>query len=312
RHAGLIEQRRCDGFVRQCHGDLHLGNICLIDEKPVLFDCIDFSEMISCIDVAYDLAFVLMDLCHRQRPDLANIVLNRWLDRSGDKHGLTLMPFFMSLRAAIRAHILATSHRDEEAVAYLVTAAKHLMVASPCLIAIGGLSGSGKSTLAQLLAPDFHPLPGARVIRSDTLRKRLAGVAPETCLPASSYNQDMSHRIYVKLLAEAQAALDAGHSVILDAAFLRPQERDHAAALAASLKVPFHGIWLDVPIDILKARIAARHDDASDADLQVLDHQLSLDLGTITWHRMLASADTEAISEELRRVLGMPSPAVTS
>lgn len=310
RHAALIEQRRQTGFVRQCHGDLHLGNICLVDEKPVLFDCIDFSDMISCIDVAYDLAFLLMDLCHRRRNDLANLVLNRWLDRSGDKDALRLMPFFLSLRAAIRAHIMATTNRDIEAVAYLTNAAAHLETASPRLVAIGGLSGSGKSTLARLLAPDFRPLPGARIIRSDTLRKRLAGVAPETRLPAASYSQEMSDRVYAEMFDEANTSLAAGYSVILDAAFLRAPERDAAATIAADQRIAFHGFWLDVPADRLKARIAKRHNDASDADAQVLAQQLSLDLGKITWKKIKGGNDKNATCKALRQALGDPQLAL--
>lgn len=303
RHAALIDRRRLGGLVRQCHGDLHLGNICQLDGKPVLFDCIDFSDMISCIDIAYDLAFLLMDLCHRGRNDLANLVLNRWLDRSGDKDALHLLPFFLSLRAAIRAHIMATTSRDIEAVAYLASAATHLDRAPARLIAIGGLSGSGKSTLARLLAADFRPLPGARIIRSDTLRKRLAGVPPETRLPADSYTQDMSDRVYAEMFDEASNALAAGYSVILDAAFLRASERDKAAALAADRRIAFHGFWLDVPADLLKARIAKRHDDASDADAQVLSHQLGLDLGHIGWKKIKSGNDKSATLKALRRAI---------
>jgi hypothetical protein len=303
RHASLIERRRHEGFVRHCHGDLHLGNICVIDGQPVLFDCIDFSEMISCIDIAYDLAFVLMDLCHRKRLDFANLLLNRWLDRCGDRDALALMPFFLSLRAAIRAHILATSHRDSEAIAYLESASAHLVTATPCLIAIGGLSGSGKSTFAHILAPDLLPLPGARIIRSDSLRKRLAGVTPETRLPAASYSQEMSDRVYAMMLEEARIALEAGYAVILDAAFLREGERDRAASLAWDLRLPFHGIWLEAPTALLQARIAARQGDASDADLQVLTHQQTLDLGKITWRRVLAGPDRDATLAQLRELI---------
>jgi aminoglycoside phosphotransferase family enzyme/predicted kinase len=350
RQSALLDQRRRDGFVRHCHGDLHLGNICVIAGKPVLFDCIDFSETLSCTDIAYDLAFLLMDLCHcghatvghanvgrvtageadvgqadvgqadgspgdvdRVKIDQAdvdrtgvahaNLLLNRWIDRSGDSAALAPMPFFQSLRAAVRAHILATSHRDAEALAYLASAVAHLQPGAPRLIAIGGLSGSGKSTLARRLAPDFRPLPGARIIRSDSLRKRLASVAPETRLPADSYTPEMSQRIYTAMLMEARQVLAAGYTVIIDAAFLRAGERDAVDALAAELQVPSHGLWLDVPAGVLKDRIAQRHDDASDADQAVLAWQLTLDLGPMTWQRIAAGADPATSLAALRQAV---------
>ncbi|HWT98926.1 MAG TPA: AAA family ATPase, partial [Terriglobales bacterium] len=268
-------------------------------------DCIDFSDMLACTDTAYDLAFLLMDLCHRKRVDFANLVLNRWLDRSGDTKALTLLPFFQALRAAIRAHIVATTHRDDMARAYFASAFAHLEPAKPKLIALGGFSGSGKSTLAMGLAPDLLPLPGARIIRSDTLRKRLAGVAPETRLPADSYTQQASDEIYAAMQAEARIAIAAGYSVIFDAAFLRANERDAAAALAAELDVPFHGIWLDVPEPVLRQRLAARRGDASDANEQVLAIQMARDPGPITWQRLTVAGDKERDLGLLRLALAL-------
>lgn len=302
---GLIDRRRQAGRVRQCHGDLHLGNICLLDGRPVLFDCIDFSDMLACTDIAYDLAFLLMDLCHRKRVDFANLVLNRWLDRNGDAEALALLPFFQALRAAIRSHIVATTHRDDMARAYLASAFAHLRPVRPKMIALGGFSGSGKSTMARGLAPDFLPLPGARIIRSDTLRKRLAGIAPEMRLPADSYTQQASDAVYAAIQAEARVAIGAGYSVICDAAFLRANERDAVAALAAELKVPFHGIWLDVPESVLHTRLAARRDDASDADTQVLARQLAQDPGPITWQRIAAGTDPARDLGALRLALAL-------
>jgi predicted kinase len=289
--------------------------------------------MLSCIDVAYDLAFLLMDLCHRgvgatvdHAPvdnatvhitpvhitpahitpvhiTLANQLLNRWLDRTGDSAALALLPFFQSLRAAIRAHILAGTHRDDEATAYLTSATLHLQPGVPRLIAIGGLSGSGKSTLARGIAADFQPLPGARIIRSDSLRKRLAGVTPETRLPADSYTQAASDRVYAAMLAEARQVLAAGYTAIIDAAFLRAGERQAVDALAAEMRLPCHGIWLDVPADLLRDRLARRRDDASDADQSVLAQQLTFDLGPMTWRRLPAGADLTQDLASLRAVL---------
>ena len=190
----LLDRRAAAGKVRRCHGDLHLRNVCLFEGKPTLFDCLEFSDELASVDVLYDLAFLLMDLEHRGLADFANLVLNRYLDLTGEDDGLAALPLFLSLRAAIRAHVTAAAmervtqsaakpEMAAEARSYLELAAQFLRPRSCRLIAIGGLSGTGKSTLAAALAPCL----GARVLRSDVIRKRLFGVAPETQLPASAY-----------------------------------------------------------------------------------------------------------------------------
>ena len=198
----LLDRRRADGKARRCHGDLHLRNVCLFEGRPTLFDCLEFSDELATVDVLYDLAFLLMDLEHRGLPDFANRVLNRYLDLIGEDDGLAAMPLFLSLRAAIRAHVTAAAtERAEpaakpgmgaEARSYLDLSARLLRPRSCRLVAIGGLSGTGKSALAAGLAPSL----GARVLRSDVIRKRLFGVAPETRLPASAYAPQVSRRVY--------------------------------------------------------------------------------------------------------------------
>ena len=214
---GLLDRRRAEGKVRRCHGDLHLRNICLLDGKPTLFDCLEFSDALASIDILYDLAFLLMDLEHRGLTDFSNLVLNRYLDLTDEDDGLPAMPLFLSLRAAIRAHVTATAidraaHAERkpemaaEARRYLDLAVR-LLRPRPCrLVAIGGLSGSGKSTLAAALAPEI----GARVLRSDVIRKRLFGVAPETRLPASAYAPEVSRRVYEALRDKASGGARGG------------------------------------------------------------------------------------------------------
>ena len=220
----LLDRRRAAGKVRRCHGDLHLRNICLLDGRPTLFDYLEFSDALASIDVLYDLAFLLMDLDHRGLTDFANLVLNRYLDLTDEDDGLSAMPLFLSLRAAIRAHAQATAmdrvaHAESklemaaEARRYLYLAAR-LLRPRPChLVAIGGLSGSGKSTLAASLAPEI----GARVLRSDVIRKKLFGVAPEAHLPETAYTAEVSRQVYEALREKTASALAAGCSVIIDA-----------------------------------------------------------------------------------------------
>ena len=280
--------------IRRCHGDLHLGNIVLWEGRPLIFDCIEFSEDFACIDPLYDLAFLLMDLLRRGEGGFAALVANRYFDRMEESAGLAVLPLFIAVRAAIRAHVRAAQGRADEGAGYLALAAAALAPATPRLLAIGGLSGAGKSTLAAALAPELAPMPGARVLRSDVLRKTLCGVVPETRLPESAYTREMNAKVYARLYEEAEAALQAGASVILDAAFLRGEERAEAEALAVRLGVAFHGVWLEAPDEVLAARLQARRGDASDAGVEVLRRQQALETGAITWARLRA-APVEAL-----------------
>ena len=293
----LVARRVAAGAVRRCHGDLHLRNIVLLDGEPVPFDAIEFSEKIANIDVLYDLAFALMDLCERRAGPLANRLLNEWLWRIAElpeashEEALALLPMFLSRRAAIRAFVDARPSRrsaartTRAARAYQKAALAFLQPAPPRLLAIGGLSGSGKTTLALKLAPEIGRVPGAVVVRSDVERKRQAGVALEARMPAGSYTPEASAAIYAAFLARAERVLRAGHSVVLDAVFARADERAAAEALAAKVGVPFEGIWLDVPKEVAQARVANRKADASDATPAVVERQFGYDLGRITWQR---------------------------
>ena len=310
----LVDERRLEGKVRLCHGDLHLRNICLLEDVPTLFDCIEFSRDIACIDVLYDLSFLLMDLAHRGLPELANTVFNRYFDREGEAEGAAALPLYLSLHAAIRAHVGAAAlpakrpeQREEsiaEARAYFHLAQALLRPGTPRLIAIGGLSGTGKSTLAYGLAPRLGAAPGARVLRSDVLRKRLMGMAPESPLPAEAYGEAVTRSVYGRLGEEAGRLLRAGCSVVLDAVFLRPEERTAAEALARDLRVDFQGFWLEAAPEILAARIEGRRGDASDATVEILHRQLAFPTGPIPWRRVDVGGAPAAALATLSKMIG--------
>ncbi len=315
-NAALIEARRAAGKVRRCHGDLHLGNICLFDGEPTLFDCLEFSEALASIDILYDLAFLLMDLVHRGLGGFANRVLNRYLDRTLEDDGMAAVPLFLSLRAGIRAHVTATALERqpdpdmaagmrEAALAYLDLAERALDPAPARLVAIGGVSGSGKSTLAAALAADFSPCPGARLLRSDVTRKLWCGVAPETPLPESAYRPEISRLVYDALQRKAAIALAAGYSAIVDAVYLRPAERDALADLARQAGVPFSGLWLEAAPAAMAERIRSRRHDASDATAAVMARQLEQDPGPIDWTRLDAGGGAQATLAAARRALAL-------
>ncbi|GAA4258380.1 AAA family ATPase [Azospirillum formosense] len=311
----LLEERRRRGFVRHCHGDLHLRNIVILEGKPVPFDGIEFDERLAVIDVAYDLAFLLMDLERRRLRPLANAFLNRSLDATEDYGALALLPLFLSARAAIRAKIAATTaalrHGEDverrsqgEALAYLEQAVAALEPPPPRLVAIGGLSGTGKTQLARALAPSLGAAPGAVVLRSDALRKRLFGVGETERLPADAYTPAVTGRVYAGLLERARIVLAAGHAVVLDAVHARPEERSAVARLAEEAGVRFDGVWLDAPLDTRIARITARRGDASDATAEVAERQDVYDLGPLEWLRANAGRDAgETLAAVLERLV---------
>ncbi|MCP5368173.1 MAG: AAA family ATPase [Hyphomicrobiales bacterium] len=316
-----LDTRRDAGWVRHCHGDLHLRNVCLVDGRATLFDAIEFNPGFANIDVLYDLAFLLMDLDHRGRRRLANVVLNRYLDhlalhgRPGDG-GLAAMPLFLAVRAAIRAHVGASTANSlddpdaaaaarDEARAYLDLALTYLAPPPPRLVAVGGLSGSGKSRMAREIAPFVGGAPGARVLRSDVLRKRLAGVGPLTRLAPAHYGAEASRAVYDRLMDEAVAVAETGHSVIVDAVFARPEERAAAEAAAVRAGVPFAGLWLQAPPEVMVARVTARQNNASDADAGVVRRQLGYDLGDIAWPVVDSDAPRNRTLARGRKILGV-------
>jgi uncharacterized protein len=304
----LLERRQRDGFVRRCHGDLHLGNIVLHNGKPTLFDAIEFDPKLATADVLYDLAFLLMDLVERSLQSPANIVLNRYLteaQRVENLDALAALPLFLSVRAAIRAKVTAARARrsDDRAQAeqsardYFALAQKLLAPARPCLVAVGGLSGTGKSLLARALAPELEPGPGAVVLRSDVERKILFGTDETERLPAEAYAPDATGKVYAALEDKARRIVAAGHSAIVDAVFADAKER--AAIVRAADEAAFHGLFLTADLSVRIARVGGRQGDASDADAAIARRQEQYDLGTIDWAVVDASGTPQ---DTLRKV----------
>ena len=298
-----LRQRAAHGFVRRCHGDLHLANIALVDGRPLLFDAIEFDPAIATTDVLYDLAFTLMDLVHFDQGAATNEVFNRYLALAGDEglDGLGLLPLFLSVRAAIRAHVLFIKSEQaegqdavwQEARRYFDLAGRLIAPEPARLVAIGGLSGTGKSVLARGLAGSIGSPPGAVIIRSDVVRKRLFGVGETTALPQSAYRPDVSARVYAALSSAAERVLSQGCSAVLDAAYLQEAERTEIARRAADCGVRFTGLFLTADLASRLARIAGRKGDASDATGEVARKQETIEIGAIDWRIVDASGTPE-------------------
>jgi len=306
RRRGLLESRREAGFVRECHGDLHLRNIVRLHGVPTLFDGVEFNDEISCVDVMYDLAFLLMDLWRRRLPAHANAVLNGYLAETADVGALALLPLFLSCRAAVRAKTGAAAaalQADPERRAeplrsareYLAMAEALLHPPPARLVAIGGLSGCGKSTLALALAPELGAVPGAIAVRSDELRKRLCGVGPFDRLGAEGYTRAVSERVYAAAFEQAARVVATGHTAIVDAVFARPEDRTAVERAAQHAGVPFAGLWLDARPEVLVRRVEQRHADVSDADTAVVRRQVAGDVGQVGWPRINAEAELAAM-----------------
>lgn len=282
----VLLQRREDGFVRECHGDLHLRNIAWFEESPVIFDCIEFNPALRWIDVMSDLAFLFMDLIDRDQSLLAYRLLDRYLEVTGDYAGLALLPFYFVYRAIVRAKVdrIRLSQQDmptaeitqvqNEYIGYLRLAESFTARQPPVLMITWGLSASGKSTITGGLLEVL----GAIRLRSDVERKRLASVgmhaSAATTVEQGIYTPQMSQRTYDHLLQQSRGILQAGFSVIVDAAFLDGELRRQFARLADRLQLPFIILQCTASTATLRQRISQRQNDVSDADLSILEHQL--------------------------------------
>jgi len=280
-HRELLQQRVQEDKIRECHGDLHLGNICLMDQEPVIFDCIEFNEPFRFIDVCSDIAFLVMDLIARQRPDLANRFLNIYLEWTGDWASITLLPVYLSYRAYVRAKVSSFMFSDpmmgpeqrksmeQNAQSYYHLAWQFTQPRQPKLYIMQGLSGSGKSTVAKALALQTEAIH----LRSDAVRKHLAGWPLLEKLPDEYYTLEFSERTYEQLVTFARLILRAGFSVILDAKYDRVAQRQPILALAKAEQVTLKVIACRCAETTLIARLNQRTGDIADADASLLTQQ---------------------------------------
>ncbi|MGZ5872809.1 MAG: bifunctional aminoglycoside phosphotransferase/ATP-binding protein [Bradyrhizobium sp.] len=315
---GLLEQRGQLGYVRRCHGDLHLANIVLIGDLPVLFDAIEFDPVIASVDVLYDLAFAIMDFLRYGQLAAANRLLNRYLVLTPVENldALAVLPLFMSLRAAIRAHVLLVridrNSRDKtdlmrSARVYFDLARRTIRPCPPTLVAVGGLSGTGKSVLARALAPAVPPPPGAVVLRSDVLRKQHFQIKETDRLPESAYRAEVTAKIYETLLQRASRILMQGHSVVVDAVFAQVAERTAISEVARKLNVRFSGHFLEADLAIRQQRVGRREADASDATPEIAGLQEKFDIGPIDWAVVDASGTPEQTLKQCLSLVTQPS-----
>jgi hypothetical protein len=283
----VFRQRKADGFVRECHGDMHLRNLAWHDGRPLVFDCIEFNPQLRWIDVISEIAFLVMDLEDRGRPQLAWRFLNAWLEHSGDYAGTRVLGFYLVYRALVRAKVeairatqagIGATEQAEVIQAfqgYLDLATACTATAAPMLMITRGASASGKSTLTQPLLETL----GAIRIRSDVERKRLFDVAATTAVPAGVdegiYSAAASRQTYNRLAELAGEVLANGYPVIVDAVCQREEQVALFRSLASDLQVAFVILEFTAPPDVLRQRIEQREQGVSDADRAVLEHQLS-------------------------------------
>jgi aminoglycoside phosphotransferase family enzyme/predicted kinase len=273
--AQAVARRGREGRVRECHGDLHVGNILRWRDELVAFDCIEFNASLSCIDVASDVAFLFMDLLAHERRDLAYSFLNGWLESGGDYAAVQLLRFFAVHRALVRSKVAALEHNAEKVDRYVKLASDLQKAREPKLTITCGLSGSGKTWLSG----ELIKTPGVLRVRSDVERKRLAGLkAHESSQDRGLdiYSTSFNRQVYEQLRNLARIALRAGEHIIVDAAFLRSEERFEFMRLAHEERASFHILHCEAPDAELRERLRNRQAharDASEADERVLQQQ---------------------------------------
>lgn len=277
----LFQQRMEQDEIRACHGDLHLNNICYWQEQFLLFDCIEFNEPFRFVDVMFDIAYIIMDLTVQGRRDLAAIFLNHYVEQTGDWAGLQVLPLYVSRQSYVRAKVTsfllgepslaaeAKRATSDKAAKYYTLAWSYLQPQQGRLLLMSGLSGSGKSTVARELSRQL----GAVHIRSDAVRKHLAGMPLNQRGDDALYTPEMTQQTYERLVDLGILLARQGNTVILDAKFDREATRQIAIAQAQAAALPLTIVHCEAPFAVLKQRVQQRTGDIADANLAVLDKQ---------------------------------------
>lgn len=291
----LLTRRRAAGFVRRGHGDYHLGNICVFHERVTPFDPLAFDDALATCDVLYDLAFLLMDLRAHGLPAFANRAMNAYFDEAEqDEHALALLSPFMALRALVRSTIACARTDHEDAERYLRLAVELLAPSRARLVAVGGLSGSGKSSVARDIAPLLPGACGARLLRTDIVRRQEARRRARVV----RYTATARRTVYRRMIARAHAALTADTSAVLDGTFLDPRVRAEVDDVAQ-----FDGIWLDASTKVRLQRILTRHDDASEVTLDIAMAQVEPPEIDPPWRRVEADGPRQEIVAAVAKIL---------
>jgi hypothetical protein len=281
-------QRKREGFIKECHGDLHLHNMALADKDILIFDCIEFNPNLYWIDVFNEIAFTVMDLDDHDHSDLGSAFLNRYLEITGDYEGLQVLRFYRVYRAMVRAKVACIRLQQEqnstlpgtaenEFRQYQSLALRYIQIETPHLFITHGLSGSGKTTVARKLALEAEVIH----IRSDIERKRLFDLheteRSDSAVNAGIYTESASDRTYQHLADITRLVLESGYSIIVDAAFLDRKKRANFRKIATELAIPFHILDCSATEQELRQRLVARNregTDASEANPDILDYQL--------------------------------------
>lgn len=304
----LFSQRIENNWIRECHGDVHLRNIALWNDEILLFDCIEFNEPFRFVDVMFDIAYIIMDLDARDRHDFSHRFLNAYIEQTGDWEGLQVLPLYLSRQSYVRAKVTSfllddpsipaavKQESSETASRYYRLAWEYTQPSQGRLTLMAGLSGSGKSTVARELAEKS----GAIHIRSDAVRKHLAGIALESRGSSELYTPEMSQKTYDRLLQLGITLASQGYCVILDAKYDRQELRQAVMTQSQTHQIPLQIIHCDAPLEVLQARLHQRQGDISDATADLLPKQ-QMEPFTEQEKSYLTTLDT---TQDLRTELG--------